>query len=213
MLIKKPFKKGFGFNAAPYYKAAGGGGGGATTFNPSDKSANLTLDATNLIATATGNNVGVRSIASVVTNQKVYMEYVPTVNANDQQYGFALATHNLSNIVGSDESGAKFFGVTFGGTYGDFGSADHGAAMPSYATGNRVGIAYDDSAKRFWSRVNGGAWSNSGDPAAGTGGRVVSVTGTLFACIYIGFNTEITTANFSSATWVDTPPSGFTQLA
>src|SRR6185312_7095153 len=111
MLIKKPFKKGFGFNAAPYYKAAGGGGGGATTFNPSDKSANLTLDATNLIATATGGSVGVRSIASVVTNQKVYMEYVPTVNANDQQYGFALATHNFNNIVGSDEGGAKFFGV------------------------------------------------------------------------------------------------------
>jgi len=30
MLIKKPFKKGFGFNAAPYYKAAGGGGGTVT---------------------------------------------------------------------------------------------------------------------------------------------------------------------------------------
>jgi len=31
MLIKKPFKKGFGFSAAPYYKASGGGGLGLQT--------------------------------------------------------------------------------------------------------------------------------------------------------------------------------------
>jgi hypothetical protein len=187
---------------------------GATgVWNSSDKTANLTLSGGNLVATATGDTAAVRSVASVTTNQKVYMEYVPTVNANDQQFGFALATHNFTATIGANEGGtSRSFGVWYTGTYQDFSSADNNAAMPAYATGNRVGIAYDDGAKRFWSRVNGGAWSNSGDPAAGTGGRVVSVTGTLYACVFIAYNTEITTARFASGSWIDSAPSGFTQL-
>jgi len=194
-------------------KPAVAGGGGATSWNPSDTTANLVLSSSNRVATATGGNQGARSIASVVANQKVYMEYVPTVDSNNQQYGFALATHDLTHILGGDEGTVKSFGVTFGGTYADAGSVDDGAAMPSYAPGDRVGIAYDDGAKKLWSRVNGGAWSNSGDPAAGTGGRAVSVSGTLFACAWIQFNTEITTARFASTDWVDAAPSGYTQLA
>lgn len=186
----------------------------ATTWNPADKSASLTLSGGDLVATAGANNLGVRSIAAVGAGQKVYMEYVPTVNANDQQFGFGLATRTLTTFLGSNEGGvSKSFGVRYLGNYLDFSSADNNAAMPSWTTGNRVGIAYDDGAKLFWSRVNGGAWSNSGDPAAGTGGRAVSVSGTLYACLYIGFSTEVTTARFASTEWVDAAPSGFTQLA
>ena len=187
---------------------------GATTWNPSDKSASITLSGGDLVATAGAGAQGVRSIAAVGASQKVYMEYVPTVNANDQQFGFALATHALTSTLGGSEGGSsRSFGVKFGGTYSDFTSADHNAAMPSWTTSNRVGIAFDRGANLFWSRVNNGAWSNSGDPAAGTGGRAVAVAGTVYACLYIGFSTEVTTANFSSATWVDSAPSGFTQLA
>lgn len=191
------------------------GGSSATTWNPSDKSAGITLSGGDLVATATANGVGVRSIATVVTNQKVYFECVPAVNANNQMFGFALTTHGLTVQVGNDEGSgiSRSFGVRYTGVYEDFASADDGAAMPSWTTGDRVGIAYDDGTKRFWSRVNNGAWSNSGDPAAGTGGRVVSVTGTLYACVHIAFDTEVTTARFASTDWVDSAPSGFTQLA
>lgn len=188
--------------------------GGATTWNPSDKSASITLSGGDLVATANAGGQGVRSIAAVGASQKVYMEYVPTVNANDQQFGFALATHNVATTLGGSEGGvSKSFGVRYTGSYLDFSSADHNAAMPSWTTSNRVGIAFDRGANLFWSRVNGGAWSNSGDPAAGTGGRAVSVTGTVYACLYIGFSTEVTTARFASTDWVDAAPSGFTELA
>lgn len=189
-------------------------GSSATTFNSADKSASLALSGGDLVATASGANVGVRSIAAVGASQKVYVEFVPTVNANDQQFGFALATHALNAPLGNNESGSsRSFGVRYAGSFNDFSSADHSAAMPSWTTGDRVGIAYDAGSARFWSRVNGGAWSNSGDPAAGTGGRVVSVAGTVYACIYIAFSTEVTTVRFSSSSWVDSAPSGFTQLA
>lgn len=193
--------------------AAAGGGGGATTWNPLDIN-NVTLSGGNLVATATAGGAGARTIASVVTNQKVYAEFVPTVAANDQRFGFATATHANGAGLGSNESGvSQSFGVQYLGAYLDFSSADNSAAMPTFTTGDRVDIAYDDGAKRFWSRVNGGAWSNSGDPAAGTGGRVVSVAGTLFGALSIGFSTEVTTARFSSGSWVGTPPAGYTQLA
>lgn len=187
----------------------------ATTLNPSDKSASLALSGGDLVATASAGGQGVRSIAAVGASQKVYIEFVPTVNANDQQFGFSLASHVLTTTLGASEPGgpSRSFGIRYTGAFNDFSSADHGAAMPSWTTGDRVGIAYDAGAQRFWSRVNNGAWSNSGDPAAGTGGRVVSVAGTVYANVYIGFSTEVTTVRFSSASWVDAAPSGFTQLA
>lgn len=181
---------------------------GPTTWNPLDKSASLNLSGGNLVATAAAGAQGVRSIAPVGSGQKVYMEYVPTVNANDQRFGFSTAGFNLNGILGSTGS----FGVVYTGSYVNAGSADNNAAMPSWATGNRVGIAYDDGAKLFWSRVNGGAWSNSGDPVAGTGGRVVNISGAVYAHVYIGFSTEVTTARFASTDWVDAAPSGYTQL-
>lgn len=184
---------------------------GATTFNPSDKSASISLSGGNLVATASAGGQGVRSVAPVGASQKVYMEYVPTVNANDQRFGFALSSHTLTTTLGTTTSTS--FGVVFTGSYLENGGVDDGTAMPSWTTGNRVGIAYDNGAKRFWSRVNGGAWSNSGDPAAGTGGRTVSLSGTVYAYVYIGFSTEVTTARFASTDWVDAAPSGFTQLA
>jgi hypothetical protein len=108
------------------------------------------------------------------------MEYVPTVNANDQQFGFANSTYVFGNILQINACGFKF-----DGHYYSNGSADDNiATAPTWATGNRVGIAYDDALKRIWIRINGGAWSNSGDPAAGTNGYAVATTGT-FSPVFI----------------------------
>src|SRR3954464_7736156 len=82
-------------------------GGGATTWNPSDKTASLALSGSDLVATTSANLQGVRSIAAVGASQKVYMEYVPTVNANDQQFGFANSTYVFGNILQINACGFK----------------------------------------------------------------------------------------------------------
>jgi hypothetical protein len=62
---------------------------------------------------------------------------------------------------------------------------------------------------------NNGSWNNNGsaDPATNTGGYAVSLAaGTLFACLLLE-TTDKGTVRFSSASWTDTAPSGFSQLS
>lgn len=196
--------------------AAGGGGGSPTTWNPSDKSANMTLSGGNLIATAAADNVGVRSVASVAASQKVYFEHVLTSVGPDQPVGFAKTSSTLGGIPGL-ETGLSF-GVNKPGFYYDQASADHNTSITaSWATGDNIGVAYDSVNNKFWARINGGNWNSdviaNQNPATNTGGRIVGCTGTLYAILQIQFNTEVGTTKFSSVSWTYAAPSGFTQLA
>jgi len=86
--------------------------------------------------------------------------------------------------------------------------------IQSYASGNTVGMAVDIGAGLIWWETNGGNWNNSGtaNPATGTGGITISVTGALFAGVGGGFwsgtHTQWT-ADFGATAYANAAPAGF----
>jgi len=155
----------------------------------------------------------VRSAAATTTNQKVYVEFVEDTLIGRADFGFATSGPDLeANYPGINSPSRGFF---FRGL-GQFicvDSADHAAATPVYTTGNNVGIAFNTQTGRAWVRVNGGAWSNGGDPAAGTGGFSIPFAGPYYAIFHASTVNDKCTAKFSSSSWTYAAPSGYTQLA
>ena len=193
-----------------------GGGTPATTWNPSDKSANITLDASNLVLTATAANAAVRSVASVGATQKVYFEVVYTTKVTGEGTGFSNSSQSLNAVCGNSSPSNAFCFIA--GLFFDQDSPDQLAAFtPSPAQGDNIGVAFDPNINRAWSRINGGAWnaSHAGtqDPATGQGGAVVALqAGPYFAIGFGQGNGDSLTTKFSSSSWSFSAPSGFTQV-
>jgi hypothetical protein len=191
-----------------------------TTWNPSDKHANVVLSNGNLTAadpSSIGDTVWVRSVNPVVTNQKVYFECVAD-NFGTGGQGFYVGLLSGSHSL---QGGPGDTARMFSSTQVDYQSTgvDNGqqiAATPPVVT-DVVCIAYDDAAKRFWGRKNGGLWnfSATANPATGVGGFVVAGTGTIYAawCGFGAGGTTQGTVRFSSSSWSFAAPSGFTQLS
>ncbi len=194
----------------------------ATTWNPSDKTAGLTLSNVNrTISHPTGGNTNeaIRSVAPVAAGQKVYVEY--TIGAKTTAFTFGFCT--IGTALAGPSSGYTTPSTSFAfSTNGNLRCQDAPddtiAHIASFTVGDRIGIAFNATTLRAWARKNGGAWNDikggAQDPAAGTGGALVPSMGTLYAfCGLDANNGDAVTANFATGNWVDAAPSGFTQLA
>lgn len=148
-----------------------------TTWNPSDKSANVTLSSGNLVATVTATGPdGFRGTTSHATG-KWYWEVLlgNTVGSQNDEVGVANASATLTSghYIGEDANGWSF---------DSSGNKVHSASRTAYgsATGssNTVCVALDlDNGKIFFG-ING-TWQNSGNPETGTNPAFTSVSGTL----------------------------------
>jgi hypothetical protein len=135
-----------------------------TTWNPDDKSANITLSDGNLTAeTSSGGWNNVRSVLSVTTG-KYYFEYTIT-DASLVQVGIVTSATNYTTYFGGDAysvgwqlQGEFYIGALFTG---------NGKTPVSLGNGDIACIALDMDAGKIWFGKNG-AWIGSGDPAAGT---------------------------------------------
>lgn len=179
-----------------------------TTWNPSDKSANITLTNSNLTATLSVSSAnGVRSTTSN-SSGKWYFEITATnISASTFRVGFANATQSLTALFGASANSGAY--IANNGNF-DINASVIGSSA-SWTTGAVLRIAVDFTNKLVWLAVGGGNWNNSGtaNPATGTGGFSLS---TLSAGPYfIGFSGN---ANTNAATMDPTgaafgPPSGF----
>jgi len=176
------------------------------TWNPSDKSAGITLTVGNTVATsATGTYQGVRSITSHSTG-KWYFELAIGA-ATFQAVGIAPSTWAMTtgNYIGFDGSGV---GILDTGTV-NYGSGTAGIAGFATTSGDVLQVAVDLDAHKIWFGKNN-TWSNSGDPATGTNANVKPVpTATFF--VGAGFYTP--GSKFGPITYGSlsfSPPSGFT---
>lgn len=191
------------FNAAPVVTAV--------TWNPSDKSVDITLSGSNLIATRSAASSGLRSARAtkgIAHTLKGYFEVVITAM---EAGGFILngvgtGGASLSTYVGGDANGWGYYASTGEKVTNTVLSA-YGS---TYAQGNVIGVAFDNG-KVWFSKNN--IWQNSGDPVAGTGAAFSGITGTIYPMTSLndgaGPNLDVTTGRFTSASFSYTPPSGF----
>lgn len=186
-----------------------------TTFDPANKSSNITLSGGDLTATngSTGEGRNVRSIASHATG-KYYCEFTLVEDGGDAGFD-APGVVNATFPIGDNSTylGETSDGV---GAYGD-GSVYRNnsvvATIAAFTQGAVVCMAVDADNERIWWRTNGGNWNNSAtaDPATNTEGVNLAALGggTLYAAVEPGAATGAFTANFGGTAYAHTPPSGF----
>lgn len=177
----------------------------ATTWNPADKNANIALSNGNLTATVGSSaHSGARGTTSK-SSGKFYFEV--TWDAGGQcSVGIANTSASLSTRLGTNANG---WAAWSGGSniWTNNGSA---AGMTAMAVGNTICIAVDLTNGKFWARVNGGNWNNSGtaNPATNTLGVAVTA-GTYFPALSLFDAGGAVTANFGATAFAQTIPSGF----
>jgi hypothetical protein len=182
-----------------------------TTWNPSDKTASVTLTGSNLIATSSTINQGCRS-ADGKTSGKYYWEITCNTFVNaSSSIGVANTTASLASMGPTPTNTALVY--PSGNIW--LNNVATGFSIGSVTNGTVIGIALDRDNQRIWFRKGAaGLWNGnaSHDPATNTGvinTTAISSTG-LYAAAAFGNASEQYTANFGDTAFVGTVPSGFT---
>lgn len=196
-----------------HHRGSGGTPAAVTTWNPSDKSADVTLDnsvngvtnCTSYRGAVSGDPYGsVRATRSInIATESGYFECHNSGTGSDKLVGIALAGATLHSFCGSDASGWGYYQRN-GNKYNNNSSSAYGN---SWSTPNDVvGIAVKNG--KVWFAKNG-TWQNSGDPAAGTNPAFTGLTGVVFPMAsHVDTGTYIV-GHFKSADFTYSAPSGF----
>jgi hypothetical protein len=203
--------------------AAGGGGGGTTTYDPAKENASMTLSGGNLIATANSTS----PVAQVETingapSGKYYFEVTYAYATGSHVFvGICASTYNVTSGIGIDQSGsncthADLFGVYSNAVY----KGDITNASPANGTTYTLGIAVDQTNKKFYARrITGGVasrgWNNNGgDPVAGTGGfdYTTGSTATEYPAVQVDVTSLPLTINTGGSAYALAAPTGYGNL-
>lgn len=186
----------------------------ASRWNSADKSANITLSGSDLVAAATNStDAGVRAIETQNLDL-VYFEFLWTktgATGLDTGTGIARTDAVLANIGTTVNNASIAFnsgniwnnGISTGSTVGGF------------STGDVHCVALSRAAKLIWHRRNNGLWNGSGtaNPALLFNGIDISAWFTVGkiivpAACFNDANTTMT-GNFGASAPAFTPPAGF----
>jgi hypothetical protein len=181
----------------------------AWTWNPSDKSGNITLSNGNLTAASNVSECSGARCTSYKSSGKWYWEITlgTATTTGPLDLGVGTSSTSLGARVGSSATG---WGWQLNGYYGhnDVFTAN-GIAAPT--SGDIVSVALDLDNGKIWFGKNG-TWNGSGDPAAGTNEAFSGVTGNLYPII-VQYHNNSWTANFGASAFTYTVPTGFTGIA
>lgn len=192
--------------------ASNAGGTGNTAWSPSDK-VNVTLTASNLVATATGRG-GVRASDPKVTGKYYWEVTASPFTDTGSGVGVAIASANLSNL--SLNGAAAAIAYRSGSIY--INNVNSGATIGNFA-GQTVCVAVDFSAALIWFRQGAaGNWNGnaSNNPATAVGGisftaiGVTAGTTSVYPVGCFGVTNDALTANFGDSAFVGAVPAGFT---
>lgn len=184
--------------------------GPATTWNPSDKAAGITLSGGNLTATGSG-----AAYASVRSNtyhdkDKHYWEQKVTAIATPAGpfIGFGTSAFTLAAQLGNSSVsyGQEGFGPFQQGTGG--GLSISGTATAT-AVNDIMQGAIDFDAGKFWIGKNN-TWLSSGNPAAGTNPYGTFTANQAFYIAFCAFNSSnamLLLPGYNTFNY--TPPAGF----
>ena len=177
----------------------------SVTWNPSDKSANISLSNGNLTATAT--NTAWKSVRATEykSSGKWYWEITIDVAAdNNHILGVGTSNANIGSYAGSDVYSYGYRGTT-GQKYHNGSAVAYGN---TFTIGDIISVALDlDNGKIWWAK--NGTWQASGDPGAGTNPAYTSVSGSFYPMYSPFTNTNAATADFGDSGFVYSIPAGF----
>lgn len=195
------------------------GGSGAApsgqTWNPADKSANITLSAGNLVATrgaAAAAYAAVRAVSPV--SGKKYWEIAITVSdailvpGDFQIIGVMAATSTLSSYVGSD-SGGWGYAIREGALYTSGSTPISPGGLPTAVQGDVIMFAVNSATNTLWIGKNG-TWFGS-NPSTGAGSQTTSLPAVPYPATSLYRSTYANTAAFSSGN-IYTIPTGFSMF-
>ena len=188
-----------------------------TTFNPSDKTAGISLSGGNLVAQGTAANQAVRAIDRR-TSGKFYWEVTPTVSVANIGIGVANGAVALSSL--SSVNAATSIGCAWATNSGAVGTLhidgnQYLSVIGALVAGTPICIALDFDNCLIWFR-NGAAgnWNGlAGANPATTSGGYTSPFGATLAGYPLSLHTSTGsthTANFGDTAFVGAVPSGFT---
>lgn len=188
-----------------------------STWNPSDKAANITLSGGNLTVGASSITAGAVRSTSGKSSGKLYFENTwtnPTGGAGADGVGIGTATAALSGATSLPGNATGGCIVYVGGLI-RYNGISTGVNIGAIATGQTHCVAIDLTNSRIWFRINGGNWNNSGtaNPATNTGGIDISTlfpSNAPFAVVTKNGSVPSCTTNFGASAFTQTVPSGFT---
>lgn len=186
------------------------------TWNPSDKSANVTLSDGNLRYTKTAgarNHDGSCRATIGKSSGKWYWEVNATdlkLNNAEEAAGIAKISALMTQFIGGNANSWCYLSVN-----GQKYTNGSGAALgPSYVTGDVLMVALDMNDGKVWFGKNG-VWqpSPAANPATGATPAYSGLTGTIYPACGAYDLGVILDAKFASASWTYSAPSGFLELA
>jgi hypothetical protein len=186
----------------------------SVTWNPSDKSARVTLSGANLIARKTSGTTSTWDMARATLGRssgKHYFEIrcVRTSGADSNIIvGIANSSAALDTAAGFPGGNTNGYGI-----YVLNGNKYYNATPTAYSSAwdadTVIGVAVDFTGGKVW-MANENTWGGGGDPAAGTGEAFSGISGTFFpAASMLNVNVYECTGRFSAASFTYSPPSGF----
>lgn len=185
-----------------------------TTWNPADKSANITLSNGDLTASTTSSNSSLRSIDPVPAGSKIYLELTSTAGGTNSAFGPANATHSLASLIGTDfNDDAVGLRGTDGSVFSLNVNVNSGYASNWITSSTVVGMAWDMVLGAIWFSLDG-VWQDGatiGEIEAGTTTNAAYVDPLLQNSMFIGgsINNATITANFGATAFAGTVPTGF----
>jgi len=143
----------------------------ATTWNPADKTANVSLSLDDLVATTTSSAQGGVRATTPIPESKVYAEFLLEVAAGTNcMIGLASDSYNLTYPLGVDFNS---IGLSITDAFGAVinGGATVGHVEYPGTPLLTLRVAYDQPNGHIWFAYDAGPWNGdpTADPATGTG--------------------------------------------
>jgi len=188
-----------------------------TTWSTTDKSTNIVLSGSNLIANRnTTSGAGVRA-KDPKRSGKFYIEIKVTAAwTAGTAVGLATINRPIDSVASNGSTNATVIYQGQNGLATYFPDNTSPWNLGARSVNDIIGIAIDLDNSLVWMRVcPAGNWnaSASANPATGVGGASVTGLGQgfdVYPCAYINNTTDTITGNFGGSAFSGTVPSGFT---
>jgi len=180
-----------------------------STWNPSDKGANITLSNGNLDATGSGSTFhSVRGTQSRASGKRYFEVLLTTYTAANPVIGIGDGSFSLTTFIGnSANSAGGSWNIVTNQPYTAGWTRANSATTTQEVASDVMGVAVDLGAGAAWYARNN-TWL-SGNPGIGTSPSVTGISGSVFPAVSMFDTTHVVRLRTIMSQFTYTPPAGF----